>query len=217
MTDGWSILQSAISATAGLAGVWFGASLAGRREEKRERQRIEKESSYLAILVMAHLDRLANDCVDVALDDGTSEGRPAGRNGDYHMATTSTPKFEPLALEVEWKVLPADLMYGILNLPYQIEQLDNRVSGIWEHDDPPDYTQTFWARRSGFARLGLEASDLAAQLRKHARLPAAPAVEGEWNRDECMREQIDKIENARKAYEARWAASNLGDLEGAAT
>lgn len=203
--------------TAGLAGVWFGASLAGRREEKRERQRIEKEFSYLAILAIAHLDRLANDCVDVALDDGTSEGRPAGPDGDYHMATTSTPEFEPLSLEVEWKVLPADLMYGILNLPYQIEQLGNRVSGIWEHDAPPDYTQTFWFRRSGFARLGLEASDLAAQLRKHAGLPAEPAAEGEWNRDECMREQIEKIESARKAYEARWAASNLVDLESIAT
>jgi hypothetical protein len=77
----------------------------------------------------------------VSLDDGTSEGRPAAQDGETYEPTIETPTFDPLALGVDWKVLPAGLMYGILNLPYSIEQLDNHIAGSWEYDDPPKFTE----------------------------------------------------------------------------
>jgi hypothetical protein len=199
MADGWSIVQSLITAGAGLGGVFLGGYMTTRREDNRERRHVEKESGYLAILVVAHLDRLANKCMHVSLDDGTSEGRPAAQDGETYEPTIETPTFDPLALGVDWKVLPAGLMYGILNLPYSIEQLDNHIAGSWEYDDPPKFTEFFWARRFGYAELGLAISDLAKQLRKHAGLPIEAPTEGEWNRDACMQEQMDKITEARKA------------------
>lgn len=202
MADEWSILQSAISAAAGLGGVWLGGTLTGRREEKRENQRVAKESDYLAILVVAHLDRLANSCLHVALDDGTSEGRPAGEHG-YYEPTVATPKFSPLSFEVDWKVLPQDLMYEILNLPYRIEQLESHVAGAWEFDDPPDFAEFFWTRRYGFAELGLEVSALATKLRQHAHLPVAVAKDDEWNRDACLREQIQKVTTAKASFRSK--------------
>lgn len=63
MTDRWSILQSLIAAGAGLGGVFLGGYMITRREEKRECLCVEKESGYLAILVVAHLDRLATKCL----------------------------------------------------------------------------------------------------------------------------------------------------------
>ncbi|MYM84317.1 hypothetical protein GTP44_20480 [Duganella sp. FT50W] len=179
-----------------------------RREDKRERRRVEKESGYLAILVVAHLDRLANKCMHVSLDDGTCEGRPAAQDGETYEPTIETPTFDPLGLGLDWKVLPARLMYGILNLPYRIEQLDNHIAGSWEFDDPPKFTEFFWARRYGYAELGLAISDLAKQLRKHAGLPIEEPAEGEWNRDACMQEQMDKITEARKARDDRYNAKH---------
>ncbi len=202
MAFDWNILQSLISAASGLGGVWLGGRLTSKREESRERDRIKKESSYLAILVVAHLDRFINGCLQVSFDDGTSEGRPAGKN-EYHQITISSPKFDPLALGVEWKVLPADLMYGILNLPYQTEQLENEIANTEEYDDPPDYAETFWTRQHGFAVLGLEASELTRRLRLHAGLPVNTSIEGRQNRDDLLRGQRDKIVNARAAYELR--------------
>lgn len=210
MTFDWSFLPSLISAAAGLGGVWLGGRLTWRREALRENDRIKKASSYLAILVVAHLDRFVNGCVQVSIDDGTCEGRPAGQDGVYHMATVRIPTFDPLALNVDWTVLPSDLMYGILNLPYQVEQLANHIEGTREFDDPPDYTETFWARQHGFAVLGLEVSELARQLRLHGGLPIVTSVEGAWNRDDVLREQRDKITNARTAYEVRCAAFHQG-------
>ncbi|UCV11321.1 hypothetical protein KI614_14410 [Dechloromonas denitrificans] len=203
MASDWSFVPSIISAASGLLGVWMGGRLTWKRESLRENERINKESSYLAILVIAHLDRFINGCVQVSFDDGTSEGRPAGSDGIYHTTTVKVPAFSPLELDVDWKVLPADLMYGILNLPYKVEQLANHLSGVSEFDDPPEYTEYFWARQYGFSVLGLEVSELVRRLRQHANLPTEEPLKGDWNRDEILREQGDKIEKARAAYEAR--------------
>lgn len=212
MADEWSIVQSLITAGAGLGGVLLGGYMTTRREDKRERRRVEKESGYLAILVVAHLDRLANKCMHVSLDDGTSEGRPAAQDGETYEPIIETPTFDPLALGVDWKVLPAGLMYGILNLPYRIEQLDNHIAGSWEFDDPPKFTEFFWARRFGYAELGLAISDLAKQLRKHAGLPIEEPAEGEWHRDACMQEQMDKITEARRTRDDRYNAKQAAEI-----
>jgi hypothetical protein len=206
MAVDWSFLPSLISAGSGLSGVWLGGWLTNRRDATKERDRNKKESSYLAILVLAHLDRFVNGCVQVALDDGTSEGRPAGRDEVYHEVTAQAPTFDPLALNVDWKVLPADLMYGILNLPYKAEQLVNHLAGVGEFDDPPEYTEFFWARQHGYSLLGLEVSAIARHLREYANLPNEKPIEGEWNRDDLLKEQRDKIERKRAEYQARLKA-----------
>jgi hypothetical protein len=87
-----------------------------------------------------------------------------------------------------------------------MEQLGNQIAGSLEFDLPPEFADFFWTRRYGYAELGLEVSALAMKLRKHAGLPIAEVREGEWNRDQCMQEQMEKITSARAAYEARCAA-----------
>jgi hypothetical protein len=202
----WGLIQSAISAGAGLAGVWLGGRLTWQREEARERERNKKEMSYLAILVVAHLDRFANGCLYVAQDDGTDEGRPAGDDGVSHEETVKPPTIDPLALDVNWKVLPAELMYGILNLPYRKEQLVRQIWGERHPSDYPDYTDYFWARQYAFAEFGLEVSVVARRLCEHAGLPAAPSEPGAGNLDDLLREQKDRVTKQRQARAAKIAA-----------
>lgn len=200
----WGLIQSAISAAAGLTGVWLGGRLNWQREEARERARDTKEVSYLAILVVAHLERFANACVHVALDDGTEEGRPAGSGGCW-APTVRPPTFDPLSFDVNWKSLPADLMYDILGMPYRIEQLQQEIASVYEYDDPPDYGEYFWARQNGYSVLGLEFSELGRRLREHAYLPAPPDEPSSWNRDNQLRKQRDKVVSERAAWFARRA------------
>lgn len=209
MAFDWSFVPNLITAASGLGGVWLGGHLTSRRETIREADRVKKEASYLAILVVAHLDRFVNGCVQVSFDDGTSEGRPAGKDGVYHQATATAPTFDPLALNVDWKVLPAELTYGVLNLPYRTEQLASHIANVWEFDDPPEYTKTFWTRQRGYTLLGLEVSALAKKLRQHAGLPEDMPVAGDWNRDNVLRDQIAEMEKAQAAYEAQIAATAL--------
>lgn len=206
----WSLvsglISAVISATAGLGGVWLGGRLTSQREEARERERNKKETVYLAIFVVAHLDRFANICLHVAHDDGTEEGRPAASNG-CHEVTVASPTFDPLVFEVNWKALPAGLMYDILGLPHRVEQLQQHISSIGEYDDPPEYTEFFWARQHGFAVLGLEVSGIAQRLREYAELPPLPPNPNGWDRDAELRSIRDKIAGERASYQHRLTAS----------
>lgn len=145
MTD--AHIAAIISAVAGITGVILGNSFVAIKEWLKDHKKDERDSAYLAILVVSHLDRFASGCWYVALDDGTSEGRPAG--GEYHQVTVSAPEFLPLEIRVEWKVLPKDLMYDILQIPDKREHIENRLTGIWKFDDPPEYTDFFSGLGSG--------------------------------------------------------------------
>lgn len=132
-------LNAIISAVSGLTGVGIGALLTHLRELRTENIKDKRDTSYLAILVVPHLDRFANGCMSVAFDDGTSEGRPAGEDGVYHRTTVRPPEFKPLDIKVEWRVLPRELMYDILEIPARQEHMENQLSGVMEFDDPPEY------------------------------------------------------------------------------
>lgn len=201
-------IAAIIGAFAGILGTLLGNSFVAIKEWLVKRKTEERDSSYLVILVVSHLDRFANGCMHVAHDDGTEYGRPAG-DGNYHRVTVSAPEFLPLDIKVEWKVLPKDLMYDILQIPDKREHIENRIAGIWEFDDPPDYSEFFWARQRDYAQLGLHVSAVAKKLRKHADMPIEESPLGEWNRDFAMQEIIDKLEEKRAKYEKRVADARV--------
>ncbi|WP_081056375.1 hypothetical protein [Burkholderia territorii] len=198
-------ISSIISAGAGITGVILGNSFVAIKEWIINRTRNKAESAYLAIVVASHLDRFANGCLSVALDDGTEQGRPAGKDGE-RATTTRAPEFLPLDLKVEWKVLPRDIMHAILRLPDERDQIQNRLGGIMEFDyDPPDHYEFFWARRREYAELGLRAGALAYRLRKLANLEVREPLPNEPTRDQLLRDMIDNVNEQIHAREQRLA------------
>lgn len=212
MGEQWGWVNSVISASAGLCGVWLGGWLTSRREAQKERDRLQREAHYLSALAVAHLDRFANSCLPVAYDDGTSEGLPAGGEGLYYEVTVSSPKIEPLELDVDWKVLPPSLMADILRLPFQVEQLENNLEGILQFDMGPEYSEFFLARQERYAELGLEVSELAKRLRVFSGLTIQASEPGEWDRDRRLSYRRDHIRERRRRYEERLAMEPGFDL-----
>lgn len=203
-------ISAIISATAGIVGVILGNSFVAIKEWLHSRSRRKKDTAYLAIIVVSHLDRFANGCLHVALDDGTIYGSPAGGNGQEYAPTTKLPEFRPLDIDVEWKVLPQDLMYSILRLPDHAEQIQNKLAGIAEFDDDfPDHTEYFWTRRRDFADLALQVSSLIRRLRAYAGMPLEEPKHGEWSRDEQCASVISTIDQQRRAYEARGRGEDI--------
>ncbi len=96
MAEEMNYIPNIITAVAALVGVVLGGSINWFKEERRESKRIKTESSYLAILVTAHLERFATGCLHVAYDDGTAYGRPAGRDSEYRMETVKPPRIRPI-------------------------------------------------------------------------------------------------------------------------
>ncbi len=192
-------LLSLAPAVFGLLGVWLGAYMTTKHEERKEDRRLARESAYLATLVVAHLDRLVDDCLKVAFDDGTYHGVPAGDDGLCKETTTPDPKFSPLELAVDWKALPVELMFDVLNLPYKIGQAEVLIRAIAEHDWPPEYKETLLARQYEYAGIGLDASALAGKLRRHVGLPFPtenPLMrEAGQTREQMLEQQLERIAN----------------------
>ncbi|MCF9019678.1 hypothetical protein GIV21_16265 [Pseudomonas syringae] len=201
-------VSAIISAAAGITGVLLGNLFVLIKEWWVKRGAITQNTVYLGIVVVSHLERFASHCYEVCTDDGTSRGQPAGKNGHYE-PTTLLPAFSPLELEVDWKVLPRDLMYSILRIPDQLDQLSGKLAGIQDFNyDPPDHPEYFLVRRRGHAVLGLQASGLAQKLRIYAGLPIEESLPGEWNRDKSMRDVIARLDE----LERKSALRNLNDF-----
>lgn len=199
-------VSAIISAIAGITGVLLGNGLVAFKERRANHSREIQETTYLGAIVVSHLDRFASGCWEVAMDDGTEQGRPAGVGGEY-VTVAKPPEFRPLDINVSWKLLPKDLMYSILRLPDEQDQLNGNLAGINEFNpDPPDHIEFFQARQRGYAVLGLHASDLAEKLRLYAGFPAPVLDPGEWSRDKSMKEVIEDIDAKRTAYQLRQAA-----------
>jgi len=202
--EAWGVFQSLIAAGSGLTGVWFGGHLTSQREKKRQVEERRLAATYLAALVLAHLDRFVEGCVDVAYDDGTSEGRPAGESG-YHQATSIAPVFDPLSLDVDWKSISPELMYDLLNLPHRTLELQRFLSDPG-FEDPPDHLDYFLTRQQEFTQLGLDVTGLAARLRSFADLPLPPRAPHGQSREALLQERMEHLSSTRRELSERRAA-----------
>ncbi|CEP34819.1 MULTISPECIES: hypothetical protein [unclassified Halomonas] len=182
----------------GLVGVALGVLLGILKDWIFQKAKRKKEYEYLAIRVACELDRFVYRCVDVAQDDGTSYGQ-YDKDGCARIQVTP-PEFNPNDLDVDWRSLPSNLMYEILNLPNKIETANEAISSIFDHvEGPPYYEEGFEARQLHYSELGLFAMGLAKRLRKYAKLPAFEAPEN-WSPNEMLndkRKQIIKIQEER--------------------
>lgn len=179
------------SAIFGLVGVVLGAVLTVAKEWWFQRNRNRKDAEYLSIQVSCALEQYAAHCAKVVADDGLCYGQP--NEDGYNRIQVSPPTFEPESLKVEWKSLPANLMYEILDFPYKAEVAEQRVDSAFEFAAiPPDFDEGFEERHFQYATLGIAASKLAEKLRQHVGLPDRSA--GDWEPVRYMEEQKSAIE-----------------------
>ncbi|HEY5602796.1 MAG TPA: hypothetical protein VIM41_06780 [Gammaproteobacteria bacterium] len=186
-----------------LVGVVLGVLLNAVKEWWFQKGKNKKELEYLAIRISCILDTFVNGCADVVADDGLCCGQP-DQDG-CRSIQTKTPSFDPLSVEVEWKTLPADIMYEVLSFPNLIEAANHKISGAFEYAaSPPDYEEGFEERQLQYATLGLKAHSLASKLRSIGHLPpqSTPAPE-EWNPVLFMKDEVDKIETLQEERNAR--------------
>lgn len=184
----------------GLIGVVLGVFLTIVKEWWFQSRRNKKDAEYLAIQMVCMLDRYVAGCAEVVGDDGLYHGQPDSEGNSS--IQVSAPKFEPDSAKVEWKSLPARLMYEVLTFPNKIEVAENHISATFEYSAfPPDYSEGFEERQLRYAELGIAAASLADKLRAHTNLPQKPV--DEWDPVQYMRDERSKA----LAHRARIAAS----------
>jgi hypothetical protein len=184
------------SAIFGLVGVVIGGLLNIAKDWWIEGQNKAKNAEYLSIQIACALERYAFNCAEVVQDDGTCCGQP-DKDG-WYIPQITPPEFDPMSFDVEWKSLPVELMYEILNFPYKAKLGEQQVTAVFEYGDgPPDFPDGFKERQWQYATLGLAAWELAENLRKHIKIELLPKNVGNWNPIADMEERKSAIDSQR--------------------
>lgn len=190
------LLAALIAALSGVVGVALGAALTLLREVLMQRRKDQKDVAHLVGLVAGALERFSSACDDVAHDEGEYVYPPDEE--PYRVDRTKDPEFSVDKLDVEWKALPADLMFKILDLPYRIDEAKRFIEGASEHAAfPPDFEEYYEQRRYRYAVLGADAGRLAASLRRYAKVPPREH-NPHWD-------AIKLMDDIRDTIEKRWA------------
>jgi hypothetical protein len=199
-----------IEAIFGLVGVLVGSTITVLKDwwaSYRERRR---DASYSAIRLISILEAYADRCIDVVQDDGTTYGQPAGRTQhgeEYLEAQEATPDPLDYPDDIGWRSLDEDLMHRIVALPNKARRTNRYIGISTDFASPPYYEDYFDARQEGYARLGADALEIAAELRRRYRISANSGIRmtTEWDPVSFLRERIQKFDNERAELEARRA------------
>lgn len=138
------------------------------------------------------LDNFVANCIEVTLDDGLAYG---SRDKDgCKRPQVEHPTIDLKSLDVEWKSLPSDLMYKILNFPTLIADANSYISAVLDYEaGPPDYEEFFEARTVKYAELGLLAISIIETLRKKCNWPEDVTHEEGWSPKERLSKARKKI------------------------
>ena len=205
------------AAIIGLLGVILGSVLTSSKDLVAHFFTRRGNGRYAAVRIIAVLDEYAQKCVSVVADDGTCEGRPAGRTiqgEEYYEPQVASPEPPAFPDDIDWRSISFKLMYRILSLPNTARETNRHISASAEHSFPPDYGEVFDARQEGYAHLGLEAVNLVSELRREFRLPEASAKFWDWGWDskEFLQSKVNEIQRRRQIDQASSAAM-IAELE----
>lgn len=161
---------SYLPAVIGLVGVVVGGLITQGSDAIRRHRASTRDKLYLAIIVSAELEKFVDGCWEVSCDDGTYMGQPAGREGTYEAQSTN-PKFDPHAIDVEWRLLDSDLLPRIWSLPGLISDANGRAHAEFEHSSWPYDNSALGVRSYEYEQLGIAAAEISMALRKSQKLP----------------------------------------------
>jgi hypothetical protein len=169
--------------------------------------RRKSNARYLAIRVVAVLDRYVDGCASVTGDDGLCDGQ---RNIDGRLEIqVETPTFDVQSLDVDWKSIPAELMFKVLSFPDLIEAARRKIIAASDYGGG-DNEEAIETRRLQYADLGLQAEKLSQEFRRRYGIPARRF--DEWDPVEYMRSAKDRFIDAQIERDKRHAVA-LSALE----
>jgi len=191
----------------GIGGVVIGSVLTIAKDSLSDHFKKKQSANYAAIHIVCVLDEFFDSCVDVVGDDGTEGGQSAGGTeyGESYLLPQVKPPSPPrYPHDIDWKSVKAGLMYRILALPNEVEEIRQYLADYRKHDWPPsrDY---FDERQKAYARLALNVLKIASEIRKTYGIPARPVHDWQedWSAETWLGQRLSEIEDRGKGARSR--------------
>ena len=188
-----------IEAVIGLAGVVVGSAITISKDVWVTSLERRREGSYSAIRLICLLEEYADECITIVGDDGTAYGQPAGRTTDgeeYYKPTEVSPKPLEFPEDIAWRSIKERLMHRTLALPNMARSTNRHIDQACDYSSPPFLDTYFKVRQQGYARLGMEALEIADSLRQQFTISALGRVVGDagWEPKKYLRDQLSKFD-----------------------
>lgn len=172
----WPQIITAVSSIgAALGGVGLTHHFTRRREERADAAKLESERLYISTELVFLLKKFAEECVQIATDRGYEDSQGITR------AKVKKTVLSLSDVSGDWRVLPLTLMYRIRELTVLQDVADRAIADAEEHDDPPDFSETFDERQYQYTKLGLKTIIQTRRLRAYSGLPATCLDASPWS------------------------------------
>lgn len=195
-----NVATGLITAGAAIAAVMLTHRFTLRRERAAAEDKLARERYFISTELVFRLERFAEECARVAMDDGEFVPPAAGAQCERE-PTVILPKINLDDTTGDWRVLPPLLMYRIRELPVIQSEANRMISYAGENDSPPDYSEYFHERQYQYARLGLKAAIQAKRLCRLSGLPDTRLNATQWSAQPVLWD-VWRIERHRIAKDA---------------
>ncbi|WP_052272225.1 hypothetical protein [Pantoea sp. CFSAN033090] len=196
-----NVATGLITAGAAIVAVMLTHRFTLRREKQASEENRWREEHFIATELVFMLERFAEECARVAMDDGELVPPAPGKQCERE-PTVEEPKINLDGITGDWRVLDPLLMFRIRELPVLQGEANRMIRYAGENDDsPPDYSEYFHERQYQYARLGLKAAIQAKRLCRLSGLPDTRLNATQWSAQPVLWE-VWRIARHRIAKEA---------------
>jgi len=195
-----NIATGLITAVAAIGAVMLTHRFTLRREKQALEEKRLREQHFIATELVFVLERFAEQCARVAIDDGELVPPAPGKQYERE-PTVNEPQINLDGITGDWRILDPRLMFRIRELPVLHIEAVRKISYAQEGDSPPDYSYYFCERQYQYARLGLKAAIQAKRLCRLSRLPDTRLNATQWSAQPVLWE-VWRIARHRIAKEA---------------
>ncbi len=197
-----------IAAVIGAGAALLGTALSFGRDWFVQRLKDGEQRTFVAIRLAAEFEDFAIRCALAAGDHGEPQIQSHGQ--EEYIARYSTPKFEIIYSEYEWRLIPKDLLLRVLEMPHLVQRAHTSIAWVSEFcADPPFYEAYYSERSLKFGHLGLAALKLAQDLRvRHGATPVIASIDPDDSYD--LESHLDEI--IADVSKSKHAASKVTDV-----
>lgn len=187
-----------------LAGTILGAGLVWIGEWAKSYYKRKQNAHYLSVRLIPILEQFLDGCYEVAYDDGTAEGQPAGYSKEgqfsYYVPQADVPEFN-LPNDVDWQSIDKKLVESIMTIPTEMHRIEKRLGSdpdLWHGDQ----SEGIYARQVDYSKFSIKIDDTLTNLKK---IIKQKIIQDEnYNpRKRCEAFVAIAKENSRKAVEAQ--------------
>lgn len=180
-----------------LAVLWLFISLRRSKQKKRESDIKHHHAPNLT----DELDQYVGYCVRVAYDNGRVVTRAVdGKETESHNVreiTVSEPPPPIYSESIDWEAMDSKIHYRVRSLLNTSKETASSFDSPFVEIESSDCEKYFEERQLAYARLGLEAYDIAKKARGMYGIPRQNILDGE-RPEAALRRKVGEIEGGRR-------------------